>query len=55
VREPTLVDDAIIEAAIELRAVVFTNDRQLRGRLRDISVPVIYLRQKSRLAIDGLV
>jgi rRNA-processing protein FCF1 len=32
---------------------VFTNDRQLRNRLRDINVPVIYVRQKSRLEIDG--
>ena len=55
VPETTLVDDAIIEAAKDFRAMVFTNDRQLRRRLRDISVPVIYLRQKSRLAIDGLV
>jgi rRNA-processing protein FCF1 len=53
--ESTLVDDAIIEAARDFGAMVFTNDRQLRKRLRDISVPVIYLRQKSRLAIDGLV
>jgi uncharacterized protein len=55
VPEATLVDDAIIEAAKDFGAMVFTNDRQLRRRLRDISVPVIYLRQKSRLAIDGLV
>lgn len=55
VPETALVDDAIIEAAEDFGAVVFTNDRQLRRRLRDISVPVIYLRQKSRLAIDGLV
>jgi rRNA-processing protein FCF1 len=55
VPESTLVDDAIIEAARDFGAMVFTNDRQLRKRLRDISVPVIYLRQKSRLAIDGLV
>jgi uncharacterized protein len=55
VPETTLVDDTIIEAAKDFGAMVFTNDRQLRKRLRDISVPVIYLRQKSRLAIDGLV
>ncbi|RLI16819.1 nucleotide-binding protein, partial [Candidatus Bathyarchaeota archaeon] len=32
---------------------VFTNDRNLRKRLRNINVPVIYVRQKSRLEIDG--
>ncbi len=34
---------------------VFTNDRVLKKRLRDISVPVIYVRQKSRLDVDGLI
>jgi uncharacterized protein len=49
------VDDVIVKLAAEWKAVVFTNDEQLRKRLRDISVPVIYLRQKSRLEIDGLI
>ena len=49
------VDDVVVKAAAEWKAVVFTNDEQLRKRLRDISVPVIYVRQKSRLEIDGLI
>jgi rRNA-processing protein FCF1 len=49
------VDDVIVKTAAEWKAVVFTNDEHLRDRLRDISVPVIYLRQKSRLEIDGLI
>jgi len=49
------VDDVIVKMAGERKAVVFTNDEQLRKRLRDISVPVIYVRQKSRLEIDGLI
>ena len=49
------VDDIIVETAAQCRTPVFTNDVQLRKRLRDISVPVIYLRQKSRLEIDGLI
>ena len=48
-------DDAIVRVAESWRAPVFTNDRILKQRLRDISVPVIYLRQKSRLDIDGLI
>jgi rRNA-processing protein FCF1 len=48
-------DDVIVESAKNWRAAVFTNDRQLRKRLRDISVPVIYVRQKSRLEIDGMI
>jgi uncharacterized protein len=48
-------DDVIVRVAKNWDATVFTNDRELRRRLRDISVPVIYLRQKSRLDIDGLI
>jgi len=50
-----LTDDVIVDVAREWGAVVFTNDKVLRKRLRDISVPVIYVRQKSRLEIDGIV
>jgi rRNA-processing protein FCF1 len=50
-----LVDDVIADVARGWGAAVFTNDKVLRKRLRDISVPVIYVRQKSRLEIDGLV
>jgi rRNA-processing protein FCF1 len=48
-------DDAIVKVAGEWKCPVFTNDGELRRRLRDISVPVIYVRQKSRLEIDGRV
>ncbi len=50
-----LADDIIVEIAKEWKSPVFTNDRQLKKRLRDISVPVIYVRQKSRLEIDGMI
>ena len=50
-----LVDDIILRIAKEWKNPVFTNDRQLKKRLRDISVPVIYVRQKSRLEIDGMI
>jgi len=48
-------DDVIVKVAKKWNSPVLTNDRQLRKRLRDISVPVIYVRQKSRLYIDGLI
>ncbi len=48
-------DDIIVKVAKNWNSPVFTNDRILRKRLRDISVPVIYVRQKSRLDIDGLI
>ena len=48
-------DDVIVQMAREWNCPVFTNDRQLRKRLRNINVPVIYVRQKSRLEIDGRI
>ena len=54
-KEKKSTDDVIVETAKAWNSPVLTNDRQLRRRLRDISVPVIYLRQKSRLEIDGLI
>ena len=48
-------DDAVVEAARRGNSAVFTNDRQLKKRLRNINVPVIYVRQKSRLEIDGRI
>ncbi len=49
------VDDVIVRVAKNWGSPVLTNDIALRRRLRDISVPVIYLRQKTRLDIDGLI
>jgi rRNA-processing protein FCF1 len=47
------VDDVIVKVAKGCGYAVFTDDRQLRRRLRDINVPVIYVRQKSYLEING--
>ena len=51
--EKLTTDDAIIRVAKNWNSPVFTNDRQLKKKLRDISVPVIYVRQKSRLELTG--
>ncbi len=48
------VDDAIVKASQKLRAVVATTDIDLKKRLRDINVPVVYLRDKSKLEVDGI-
>ena len=53
--EKLSTDDVIVKVAKAWNSPVFTNDRQLRKKLRDISVPVIYVRQKSRLDVDGLI
>ncbi len=39
------VDDAIVKASQKLGAVVATTDMDLKKRLRDINVPVVYLRR----------
>ena len=46
-------DDVMVRVAKDLNCLVATNDRELRKRLRNINIPVIYLREKSRLEIEG--
>lgn len=46
-------DDVIVRVAAEWRCPVATNDRVLRRRLRNVNVAVIYVRQKSRLEMEG--
>jgi len=48
-------DDAVVQMARKWNCSVFTNDKELRKRLRNINVPVIYVRQKSHLEIDGMI
>ena len=48
-------DDIIVRVSAEWRSPVGTNDRELRKRLRQKGVAVIFLRQKHRLAIEGTV
>jgi len=46
-------DDVIIRIAAEWRSPVATNDRELRKKLRNQNIPVIFLRGKSRLELEG--
>lgn len=46
-------DNAILRLALGKGSAVGTTDAGLRKELRRRGVPVIYLRQKSHLAIDG--
>jgi rRNA-processing protein FCF1 len=48
-------DDVIVRVAADCKYLVATNDRELRRRLRKIGVPVIFLRQKGYLEIEGAV
>jgi rRNA-processing protein FCF1 len=46
-------DDVIVRVAKQMKCLVATNDSDLRERLRNISIPVVYVRQKSRLELEG--
>jgi len=48
-------DEVILRVAAEWKSPVATNDRELRKRLRKAGVPVIFLRQKRRLEMEGAV
>ncbi len=43
------VDDAILALAARIGAAVLTNDAELKTRLRDTGVSVVYVRQRSYL------
>jgi len=49
------VDDLIIRVAKEWNCPVATNDGELRKRLKDIGVSVIYLRQGVHLETEGIL
>lgn len=48
-------DDVIVRVAAEWKCPVATNDRELRKRLRKMGVPIIFLRQRRRLDLEGAV
>jgi len=48
-------DEVILNLALKGGYAVGTTDAALRKELRCCGVPVIYLRQKSHLAIDGWI
>jgi len=50
-----MVDDAILRLAQRWGCPVATNDAQLRKRLRAEGIPVIYLRQRAYLEVDGAI
>jgi len=47
------VDEALVEFAQENKVIVATSDMPLRKKLRDINVPVIYVRDYSQLELEG--
>ncbi|NJE03732.1 PIN domain-containing protein [Thermococcus sp. MV11] len=50
------IDDQIYEFAVENeRVIVCTNDKGLKRRLREKGVPVVYLRSKKILELEGML
>jgi hypothetical protein len=48
-----LVDDSLIELALEYDLIIGTSDSELRQKARAYGVKVVYLRQKRYLVLDG--
>jgi uncharacterized protein len=49
------VDDQLIRLASRGGSIVATTDAELRRRLRSRFIPIVYLRQRRHLAVDGLI
>ncbi|WP_297460499.1 PIN domain-containing protein [Thermococcus sp.] len=50
------IDDQIFDFATgNERVIVCTNDRELKKRLRERGVPVVYLRSKKILELEGML
>ncbi len=45
-------DDACVKIAEKTQGIVVTNDMELRKRLKNRGIPVIFLRGKKKLALD---
>lgn len=55
-KDPTeTYDDVILRKSKEWSCPVATNDKELRRRLRKEFIPVIYLRQRKRLELEGYI
>ena len=50
-----LHDDVLVRVAFEMKCCVATNDKDLKKRIRKLGLPVIYMRQKSHLVVEGAV
>lgn len=45
-------DDSILDLAKKINGIVVTNDRELRNRLKKLSLSVIFLRSKKKLVME---
>ena len=49
------VDDQLITAAQALKAIIATNDREIRKKAKQKGIPVIFVRGYSHFELDGQV
>ena len=49
------VDDQLLEYASSVRGVLATNDRELRDRASKLGIPVLMLRGKNHLELEGAI
>lgn len=47
------VDDALVRIAKEMRAIVATGDREIRKKLRKEGIPVVFVRARKKLELEG--
>jgi rRNA-processing protein FCF1 len=45
-------DDSVLNSAKKFKAIVVTNDRNLRNRIKELSLQTIYLRGKKKLVLE---
>ncbi|MCF2137225.1 MAG: nucleotide-binding protein [Candidatus Thorarchaeota archaeon] len=50
---PLPVDDQILAYAKQVRGIIATNDRDLRQRARRAKIPVLFVRGKKKLELEG--
>lgn len=50
---PLLEGEQVDAALLRISRVLCTNDRELRRKARELEIPVIYLRQRKYLEVDG--
>jgi uncharacterized protein len=49
------VDDQVLEYALSVHGIVATNDKELREKSLDRGVPVLFMRGKKRLELQGTI
>ena len=48
-------DDILLELGKKENTIIITNDKKLKSKLRDLNIPVIYVKKKSYLKLEGII